>query len=135
MEFLWAVVAVAPTALIAFACYRLLTVRWRQHVFASGFACGAAAGLYLFALGELAFRLSVKAWIPGALFHVHTFALAMVRLFADSLAGAGDTTGLYAIDRSRTFRLLCEAAVCLAAYGLVGMLVARLVTSTRVRQG
>lgn len=134
MEIVWTLVAIAPIALITVACHRLLALRWRLQTLIWGFACGAATGLYLFALGELAFRYSVEAWLPGALFQLHTFALAMVSLAANQLAGGGDTMVVGAMEQSRAIRLLWKAGICVMGYGFLGILMARLVVTLRGRE-
>lgn len=133
MEFLWTLAAIAPIALILVVCRRVLAVRWRLPTLSSGFFCGAATGLYLFALGQFAFRYSLSAWLPGALFHLHTFALAMISLAADRLSGGGDAMVVQAMDRSRSIRLVWGASLCVLGYGILGMLIAQLVASVSRR--
>ncbi len=134
MEAVWAVVTIAPAFLIAVAGHRLLAGRWRLHPLASGFLCGATAGIYLFGVGELAFRFSVTALLPGALFHAHTFAFAMLSLVADKLVRGGDTMMLNALADSRVTRLVGVASTCVVGYGLLGILLASLVNRVRGRR-
>lgn len=134
MEAGWAVVTIAPVFLIAVGGHRLLVGRWRLHPLASGFLCGATAGIYLFGVGELAFRFSVTALLPGALFHAHTFAFAMLSVVADKLVRGGDTMILHALVGSRVARLLWAAGTCAVGYGLLGVLLASLVNRVRGRR-
>lgn len=125
MEWVWCIVTVGPPYLIVVGGYRLLSTRIRLSSPVIGLLCGSGVGLYLYALGAIAFSLSVTAWAPGLIFHAHTILGAMLLGVVDALLSAlsTDAGSHWHFISSYGALLLIQGAVAVAAYGIIGMLV------------